>query len=644
MSDQNSYREYNTIPTSEISTVPYYMYAVEGSFLFIVSLALVVLIIATSKLRGQKEFQIFILCVAFDAVFGVAYFSAGLYRIQLVGSYSFVPLKSRWECINMLHNHVFVFITPGAGILALITSIDRFISVFFPLKYIKIRSDRYFLMLVAILIIATTPTTVLSYLYSYHNGNEKDVNAMCLLVQGVTSEMFQILRAIRILTTIIAVVLYIPIAVRMYFIIKRSAAFNIKAGQASKLRRMTVTVSLITVSQLVLFTLPDTILFFNSQLQSMVFYVMNLNKGGNHLTNVVELACKRNPTLSMCGHHDHGNLKHKEPLPATLQHHRNRETVVVPEQLANRLSHEEDMYCRKNKLTFYRHCEGEEPPDEIKAQIIAFCQSYDRLCVLGRKPQIPPVESPALASARPQQQEQQEALVMKSDGTLVNCADPRCKANAQCWKTCRCARIDSLAREFCVKQQNNDKQDFRKMCQFWTYECTASSRGRAASAVEQQSDSSARDKDRKILHDRISAVFERRASDLPLFDEIRGDKAKPKAFQTKNYPLLPSDSSYGAGDFDTLTDTGGVLHRTRSRSPFTKPGLWEANPDNPHNRDHANKWYYQPQSVTVDWLSGQIAWGGHWAVPGAGVGGTNGFSTVHFPSIGTFLNIADDYD
>ncbi|CAJ0598455.1 unnamed protein product [Cylicocyclus nassatus] len=73
-------------------------------------------------------------------------------------------------------------------------------------------------------------------------------------------------------------------------------------------------------------------------------------------------------------------------------------------------------------------------------------------------------------------------------------------------------------------------------------------------------------------------------------------------------------------------------------------GLWEPNPDDPHNRDHANKFYYAPRSVGVDWLNGQIAWGAHWAVPAAGTGGTDGFSAVHFPTIGTFLNIPDDYD
>ncbi|TMS39060.1 hypothetical protein L596_005647 [Steinernema carpocapsae] len=129
-------------------------------------------------------------------------------------------------------------------------------------------------------------------------------------------------------------------------------------------------------------------------------------------------------------------------------------------------------------------------------------------------------------------------------------------------------------------------------------------------------------------------------------------KSRPRALQG-NFPVVPDDAAFqarGAGvpsgfhQFDGLTDSQGVLHRPRSRSPFTKPGLWEPNPDNPHNRDHANKWYYHPDSVTADWLNGQVNWGRHWAVPAAGVGGTDGYSTLHFPTIGTFFNIADDYD
>ncbi|WKY01377.1 hypothetical protein Q1695_015405 [Nippostrongylus brasiliensis] len=142
-----------------------------------------------------------------------------------------------------------------------------------------------------------------------------------------------------------------------------------------------------------------------------------------------------------------------------------------------------------------------------------------------------------------------------------------------------------------------------------------------------------------------SSTIRAKDGPLPQRDDV-GEKNAKTGKREKDTPIVPSDSVFSNAiqQYGSFTDQTGILHRPRSRSPFTKPGLWEANPDNPHNRDHANKWYYHPESVNVDWLSGQIAWGGHFAVPAAGVGGTMGFSTVHFPTIGTFAKIPDDYD
>lgn len=131
----------------------------------------------------------------------------------------------------------------------------------------------------------------------------------------------------------------------------------------------------------------------------------------------------------------------------------------------------------------------------------------------------------------------------------------------------------------------------------------------------------------------------------------KASSGRAKAHQG-NIPILPSDAAFaarGGGDdtfraFDGLSDSRGLVHTPRSRSPFTKPGLWEPNPADPHSRDPANKYWYHPESVGVDWLNGQLQWGGHWAVPAAGAGGTAGMSAVHFPTIGSFLNIPDDYD
>jgi hypothetical protein len=61
-----------------------------------------------------------------------------------------------------------------------------------------------------------------------------------------------------------------------------------------------------------------------------------------------------------------------------------------------------------------------------------------------------------------------------------------------------------------------------------------------------------------------------------------------RAFQAQSFPVVPSDSAFAAGNvpastggfaagdvhqFDAYTDRRGVLHRPRSRSPFTKPGI-----------------------------------------------------------------------
>uniref|UniRef100_A0A0N5C9M8 Lipoprotein n=1 Tax=Strongyloides papillosus TaxID=174720 RepID=A0A0N5C9M8_STREA len=168
-----------------------------------------------------------------------------------------------------------------------------------------------------------------------------------------------------------------------------------------------------------------------------------------------------------------------------------------------------------------------------------------------------------------------------------------------------------------------------RICKSWVYECSKKKQNNNKRR-KQQSNRQMSDKTNK----KPSNPF--KLSSLKEFSDFRAKD------QTEVHNDLNNQPNFHK--FDSLTDQTGVLHRARSRSPWVKPGLWEANPDNPHNRDHANKWFYFPRSVTADWLSGQVYWGGHWAVPAAAVGGTDGFSAVHFPSVGSFLGIDDDYD
>ncbi|KAK6743416.1 hypothetical protein RB195_010585 [Necator americanus] len=158
-------------------------------------------------------------------------------------------------------------------------------------------------------------------------------------------------------------------------------------------------------------------------------------------------------------------------------------------------------------------------------------------------------------------------------------------------------------------------EDFEPIAERMTHNATEGGRKDSLSGYQSKAGTTFSQKDRTLKDDAQR-------------DSNSGDRAK-------DIPIVPSDSVFSNAiqQYGAFTDNSGILHRPRSRSPFTKPGLWEANPDNPHNRDHANKWYYHPESVNIDWLGGQLAWGAHWAVPAAGVGGTDGFSTVHFPTL-----------
>ncbi|CEF60810.1 Hypothetical protein SRAE_X000248600 [Strongyloides ratti] len=188
--------------------------------------------------------------------------------------------------------------------------------------------------------------------------------------------------------------------------------------------------------------------------------------------------------------------------------------------------------------------------------------------------------------------------------------------------------FDSICgRKKCFCLDSNDYS--KKICESWIKECYM----KEEKSNKRKKQQNVRQMDTKISDD------DSRSLKLSTLKEFSNFIAKD---QTDVHNDLSAMSNFHK--FDSLTDQTGVLHRARSRSPWVKPGLWEANPDNPHNRDHANKWFYYPKSATADWLSGQVYWGGHWAVPAASVGGTNGFSAVHFPSVGSFLDIADDYD
>lgn len=75
---------YSDAPTSGMDIRSYYAYVIEGFVLLSFNGVLATAIFATRGLRSQKEYIIFATNLLLDAIFGLTYFSAGLYRLFFI--------------------------------------------------------------------------------------------------------------------------------------------------------------------------------------------------------------------------------------------------------------------------------------------------------------------------------------------------------------------------------------------------------------------------------------------------------------------------------------------------------------------------------------------------------------------------------
>ena len=96
------------------------------------------------------------------------------------------------------------------GLISLVNAIDRLLSVTFPGWYFNLKWH-YSLFLSSTVIASIIPCYVASLLGSLHARDL--VYGLCSLQQSVTIEMSVILRVIRVISSIIAALLYIPIII-----------------------------------------------------------------------------------------------------------------------------------------------------------------------------------------------------------------------------------------------------------------------------------------------------------------------------------------------------------------------------------------------------------------------------------------------
>ncbi|GMR60991.1 hypothetical protein PMAYCL1PPCAC_31186, partial [Pristionchus mayeri] len=262
----------------------YNLYITGGTLITVFNLALGFTIICHKAIRQQKEYLIYAGCMFFDVLFGLTYLSSGAYRLKIANENTIYPMTTKFGCMMTVHNFLFVYITPGAGILVLITAIDRFIGVFFPTKYIVLRTRYVYFLLFLIFTIPLLGIPV-AVLTSKAYNVECDQHAACILSQAVTYQVYLGLRITRILGSLACVLFYVPISIKIFLNVSRASSVAYMAtSQNRRLIRMTVTVILVTVNTICLYVVPDIYLLFNPNTPTFAFYLMNMSKG---LVNIV---------------------------------------------------------------------------------------------------------------------------------------------------------------------------------------------------------------------------------------------------------------------------------------------------------------------------------------------------------------------
>ncbi|CAJ0580836.1 unnamed protein product, partial [Mesorhabditis spiculigera] len=323
-----------------------------------------------------------------------------------------------------------------------------------------------------------------------------------------------------------------------------------------------------------------------------------------------------------------------------------------------------DAYCEKYSENYNYYCAGEDPENPQQG----FCKSYEKHCPDKVETEKQPPNPFSEDKGKPKPAEKSEP-----DPNFPDFDNP--KFFPHCTADCKCDYLYPYVQKFCNPPP---LPFFLNTCRLWYNGCPKYERYHYASQFIYSKAEKGKtvgqfppkanfniispsgeqipvhiSEERILLLERyvvINGTVLPLPADVPKakFGKDQVEGGGPGPIDKRQVPIVATDSVFSdpnlSQNFGAFTDPHGILHRPRSRSPFTKPGLWEPNPDNPHNRDHANKWYYHPRSVTADWLNGQVAWGAHWGVPAAGVGGTDGFSAIYFPTVGTFFNIPDDYD
>uniref|UniRef100_A0A914URT6 G-protein coupled receptors family 1 profile domain-containing protein n=1 Tax=Plectus sambesii TaxID=2011161 RepID=A0A914URT6_9BILA len=250
--------------------VLYGMYAAEGLGITIGNGLLLATIIMEKSLRNRKEMQIIAtLCIA-DLVYGFAGFIMNFYRVLLMAIGLSLQESNVWDCIKWPHSFLQQLGGQLTAYMNLAVGIDRFISITFPIAYYKF-GPRYASGFIASFFIyfATTCCVLLSTAYYYTLQNPvANFNLLCLgapYAPGYVIYHYTFVPVAGALQVIFTIGIFVSYKWRDKLAKSNKATVRSTGAEEQHIkiqRRLTVTLGLITISTVLFFITPFSILAF----------------------------------------------------------------------------------------------------------------------------------------------------------------------------------------------------------------------------------------------------------------------------------------------------------------------------------------------------------------------------------------------
>jgi hypothetical protein len=119
-------------------------------------------------------------------------------------------------CFNTVLIYTAIFNTQATGFITLISTIDRLISLLFPITHWKL-TTRYAYAMISIPVLLNLPMFFIVGIQSYAKGDNYTLNFLtCNLVSSEMPTVLNYIRLVRAAASLIAVLLYIPILFKIY--------------------------------------------------------------------------------------------------------------------------------------------------------------------------------------------------------------------------------------------------------------------------------------------------------------------------------------------------------------------------------------------------------------------------------------------